>query len=115
MEFILEYWYIILAVAVLLAVTIIAAVRFFKQPSGEQIKKVKEWLLAAVLAAERELGGNGTGSLKLRMVYDMFVARFPWVAKFISFGTFSVWVDEALETVEEWLKNDNIAEYVAGK
>lgn len=115
MEFILEYWYIILAGIILLAVAAVAAVRFFKQPNSEQVKKVKEWLLAAVVAAEKELGGNGTGQLKLRSVYDLFLARFPWMAQVVSFDTFSKWVDEALDTVEEWLKNDNIAEYVAGK
>lgn len=115
MEFILEYWYIILAGIILLAVAAVAAVRFFEQPNSEQVKKVKEWLLAAVVAAEKELGGNGTGQLKLRSVYDLFLARFPWMAQIVSFDTFSKWVDEALDTVEEWLKNDNIAEYVAGK
>lgn len=115
MEFILEYWYIILAGIILLAVAAVAAVRFFKQPNSEQVKKVKEWLLAAVVAAEKELGGNGTGQLKLRSVYDLFLARFPWMAQIVSFDTFSKWVDEALDTVEEWLKNDNIAKYVAGK
>lgn len=113
MDFILEYWYIILAAVAGVAVGVVLTVHFFKMPSDKQIAKVKEWLLWAVLAAERELG-NGTGKLKLRSVYDLFVRSFPWVARVVSFETFAEWVDEALDTVEEWLKEDAVAEYVAG-
>lgn len=111
MEFIMEYWYIILAAVVIVAVGIVLAVRFFKKPSSEQVAKVKEWLLMAVLEAEKQFG-SGTGKLKLRSVYDLFVARFPWIAKIVSFETFAQWVDEALDTVEQWLTEDAIAEYV---
>lgn len=111
MEFVLEYWYIILAAVVMVAVGIVLAVRFFKKPSSEQVAKVKEWLLMAVLEAEKQFG-SGTGKLKLRSVYDLFVARFPWIAKIVSFETFAQWVDEALDTVEQWLTEDAIAEYV---
>lgn len=111
MEFVLEYWYIILAAVVMAAVGIVLAVRFFKQPSSKQVAKVKEWLLMAVLEAEKQFG-SGTGKLKLRSVYDLFVARFPWIAKIVSFETFAQWVDEALDTVEQWLTEDAIAEYV---
>ena len=114
MEFILEYWYVILAAIAVVTVGIVAAVHFFRQPSSKQIAKVKEWLLWAVLEAERELG-SGTGNLKLRMVYGAFVRMFPWVARVISFDTFSVWVDEALDRAEVWLKEDAVAEYVANK
>lgn len=114
MEFIMEYWYIILAALIMAVVAVTLAVRFFKQPSGEQIAKVKEWLVFAVIAAEREFG-SGTGKLKLRSVYDLFVSRFPWVAKVITFDTFADWVDKALEKAEEWLNEDGIAEYVANK
>ena len=56
-------------------------------PTNEQLKKVKEWLLWAVAEAEKELG-SGTGQLKLRYVYDMFIVKFPSLAKIISFETF---------------------------
>ena len=111
MEFIVEYWYIILAAVVMAVVGIVLAVRFFKQPSSKQVAKGKEWRLMAVLEAEKQFG-SGTGKLKLRSVYDFFVARFPWIAKIVSFETFAQWVDEALDTVEQWLTEDAIAEYV---
>jgi len=68
-------------------------------PSDKQLNKVREWLLYAVTKAEKELGG-GTGQIKLRYVYDMFVARFTWLARVISFEAFSMMVDEALERMK---------------
>lgn len=59
--------------------------------------------------AEKELG-SGTGQLKLRQVYDLFLQRFPAIAKRISFETFSYWVDRALIDMREML-NKNKAIY----
>lgn len=106
---IVDYGWLIFIAVVCLAVVTVAVVKFFKQPSGEQKKKIKEWLLFAVFEAERYLGG-GTGQLKLRMVYDWFVTKFPWAVNLITFETFSGWVDEALEKMAQMLEtNDNIA------
>ena len=108
----LEYWYVILGVAAVIAVLVLSAVKFFNMPTDAQIQKVKEVLLFWVLEAEKELGG-GTGQIKLRYVYDLFVMRFPTVAKVISFETFSKWVDEALEQAEEMLHgNEKLVEYI---
>lgn len=96
MDFIIENWYVIIAALVALAGAGIAAYAFFKLPRTEQLDKVREWLLWAVTNAEKELG-DGTGQIKLRQVYDLFVVRFPWLAKIVSFGVFSELVDEALE------------------
>ena len=111
-KFILENWYIILAcVAAGMAVGI-AVYHFMKQPRADQLKKVREWLLWAVIQAEKALG-SGTGQLKLRRVYDLFVARFPWLAKIIPFEMFSKMVDEALEEMRELLKNNEaVAAYI---
>ena len=104
-SFLLENWYLfIVAVAVAVMIGVVVG-RFLNLPRAEQIDKCKEWLLWAVTQAEAELGG-GTGQLKLRCVYDMFVERFPAVAKAISFDTFSLWVDEALEDMREMLKQN---------
>lgn len=114
MDLILEYWYIIVAAIAIVAALIVIMIKFTKKHSSEQVAKVKEWLLVAVLEAERQFG-SGTGKLKLRSVYDLFVARFPWIAKIVSFDTFASWVDEALDIVEDWLLEDKIAEYAANK
>ena len=72
-------------------------------------------MLWAVTEAEKSLGG-GTGKLKLRQVYDLFVVRFPWLAKVIPFGLFSEIVDDALEEMREMLKtNTEVKNYVEGE
>ena len=108
---IVEYWYVILAFVVIGAVAGIAIYHFFKLPTSEQLNKVREWLLWAVTAAEKELGG-GTGQLKLRHVYDLFVTRFPWLAKVISFNVFSGLVDDALVEMRKMLATNNAVQAI---
>lgn len=107
-----ENWYLALTAVVMVVMAVVLVSSFVKLPTKEQIAKIKEWLLYAVTEAEKELGG-GTGQLKLRQVYDLFVQRFPAVAAVVSFDTFSLWVDEALEQMRELLaKNEHAAAYV---
>lgn len=114
MEFIVDNWAVIVAALAILAVAIVAIVRFVGLPTSSQLEKVKEWLLWAVTEAEKELGG-GTGQLKLRQVYDLFVTRFPWMAKLISFELFSTMVDEALDEMRHLLDtNTAVAAFVTG-
>ena len=111
-KFLVENWYFIVTAIVMVVMAGVICWNFFKLPTKEQIAKIKEWLLYAVTEAEKELGG-GTGQLKLRQVYDLFVQRFPTVAAVISFDTFSGWVDEALEQMREMLEqNQNVRKYV---
>ena len=109
MEFIINNWYIILALAALLGVAVWYIYRYFHLPSEAQLAKVREWLLWAVTEAERELGG-GTGKLKLRQVYDLFVTRFPWLARIVPFDLFSSLVDDALEDMREMLNTNKAVE-----
>ena len=88
---------IIVAIVIIAALFIVLAI---KQP-----KKVKEWLLYAVIEAEKKLG-SGTGPVKLRSVYDMFITKFPKLSVFISFNTFSEWVDVALDYMEKLLTDN---------
>lgn len=114
MEFITNNWFMIVVTICVVIVGGIYIVKFANQPSSEQIKKVKEWLLYAVTLAEKELGG-GTGALKLRQVYDQFVVKFPWLAKIISFDKFSKLVDESLDEMNHLLTTNNkIQEFVEG-
>lgn len=115
MQFIINNWYIILAVLAILSASGIAVYRYFKLPSEEQIEKVRNWLLWAVTEAERELGG-GTGKLKLRQVYDLFVSRFPWLAPVISFQRFAELVDDALDEMRKLLKDNRAVQaHVSGE
>lgn len=110
-----ENWYIIAAAIAIIVVAAEYVINgFLKLPREGKIAKVKEWLLWAVTQAEKELGG-GTGQLKLRYVYDMFVTKFPGVAKYLSFETFSKLVDEALEKMNHLLENNiNVKGYIEG-
>ncbi|MFR1310757.1 MAG: hypothetical protein ACLSCO_19015 [Gallintestinimicrobium sp.] len=108
MKYIVENWFVIVGLIAVLATGGYAAYVFMKMPSDKQLNKVREWLLYAVTKAEKELGA-GTGKLKLRYVYDMFVARFEWLAKVITFDMFSMMVDEALDKMRTMLEQNEAA------
>lgn len=79
--------------------------------------KLQEWLIFAVTEAEKALGER-TGKLKLRWVYDRLAAipEFKLVLRFISFETFSHWVDLALIEMKEMLaSNKQVSTYVKGE
>jgi hypothetical protein len=88
---------------------------FVKKPTSAQLKCVKEWLLWAVTEAERQFG-SGTGQLKLRFVYNMFIERFDYLADIITFDMVSALVDEALEKMKSILETNKAVEtYVKGE
>lgn len=110
MEWIIDNWFVLIGVAALLIAAGWASVKFLGLPTKEQLKKIKEWMLYAVAEAEQQLG-SGTGELKLRYVYDMFINQFPIAAKFITFDAFKILVDEALDKLKELLQeNPAVAE-----
>lgn len=112
MEWLINNWYLLVAAVALIGGAGLAIKKFVMMPSESQLEKVKEWLLYAVTAAEKELG-SGTGQIKLRYVYDMFVAKFKWTSKILSFSTFSALVDEALDKMRDLLEdNDNLKAYI---
>jgi hypothetical protein len=111
MNWLIENWYLLVGGVALIVVAGFAVYRFVGLPTKEQVIKIKEWLKYAVTMAEKELGGK-TGQLKLRMVYDMFVSKFPSVAKLISFDTFASWVDDALEWMNKQLESNKAIETV---
>ena len=111
MEFVMNYWYVIVGIIAVLIVAGFAVYKFAGLPTKSQVAKIKEWLLFAVTKAEQELGEK-TGQLKLRTVYDLFVSRFPTTAKLVSFETFSVWVDEALVEMKKMLENNKQIETI---
>lgn len=79
------------------------------------LDSVRQWLIYATAQAEKELG-SGTGQLKLRQVYDAFVGRFPWVARFVSFARFGELVDDALEDLRKMLLNNHaVREIIVGE
>lgn len=86
--------------------------KFLNKPTDEQIKNIKSWLVLMCVKAEKELG-SGTGQLKLRLVYDWFINKFPTIANIIAFDTFSTWVDDALIEAKHLIEtNEFINNYV---
>ena len=114
MEMMIENWYVAVGFMALGAAVVLALWRFVQLPSAVQLENVQSWLLLAVSEAERKLGG-GTGELKLRLVYDKFLGKFPWLAKVVSFKRFEEMVKKALAEMEKMLaENKNAREYVEG-
>ena len=105
MELFLNTWYIWVAFAAVISCFVIAIWKHLQLPTEEQLDKVRQWLLWAVTEAEMELGG-GTGQLKLRSVYDLFVLRWPKLAKVVSFDLFSALVDDALDEMRTMLQQN---------
>lgn len=112
MEFIIQHWHVILVILVFIAGGITAVTKFVRMTNAQRIQQIKGWLLQAVILAEAEFG-SGTGRLKLSAVYDKFCARFPWIAKIISFELFSEYVDSVLAEMKELIvQNGAIAAVV---
>lgn len=105
MEFMIDNGLYLFGLVLCFIVLVLHIAQFFEKPSDEQLTCLKNWLLGAVIEAEKEFGSN-TGAIKLRSVYDKFVQRFPWLAKLISFKQFSDYVDEALEEMEQLLSEN---------
>lgn len=85
---------------------------FLKLSKERQKEIILEWLLLAVVKAEKELG-DGTGQLKLRFVYDLFIDKFRFISMLISFSQFSELVDQALDIMRDMLdSNKQIKDYV---
>ena len=109
MEWLMNNWYVLIAIVAGIVVIIAGIITFLKLPLATQKEHIKQWLLWAVSAAERSFG-SGTGQLKLREVYDKFITKFPFVSKLISFEAFSNLVDEALVEMRDMLdKNSSIS------
>lgn len=102
-----NFWFIF---SVLLIISIFGyrIYNFFKAPTEQQLAQIKAWLLSAVILAEKEFGA-GTGKLKLSIVYNEFISKFPWIAKIMTFESFSRYVDDALGEMKELLNDDNYA------
>lgn len=104
-------FYIAIAM-ILIGGAMLFIVNFCKAGQAQQMQMISEWLLLAVVQAEKELGGK-TGEIKLRYVYDKFLQRFSKVAMFITFEQFSGMVDIALDKMRIMLSNNNqLAKYI---
>lgn len=96
----------IIIVSIIAVCSLIINIKLWlEKPKTDKINCVKEWLKVAVTEVEKDLG-SGTGQLKLRKVYSLAIKEFPFIMDLISFETFSAWVDEALDWMNNQLLNN---------
>jgi len=111
----IDNWFIAFSMLAVLVVIIACIINWMKLPTDQKIEDVKEWLKWAVTESEKKLH-SGTGQLKLRMVYDMFIVKFPELQKYVSFDMFEVWVDDSLNWLNKQLEsNQAVKDYVYGE
>jgi DNA-binding protein YbaB len=71
----------------------------------EKQEIVKQWLIAAIVAAENAIKEQGAGQEKLQMVIDKFNDKAPMlckiILKFTNTKTLKDLIDEALNTVKD--------------
>ena len=94
-------WSIIIAMIAL----VIAAVLTVKKLRHLSELTANQCLLGWVVLAEKDLG-SGNGRLKLAKDYGWFVEKFPILTTFVTFETFSKWVDEALDEMKEIIEKE---------
>ena len=112
MDKIISNWSLIILALSALIIAFSYITKFIQKPTSQQILQLKEILLYWTALAEKELG-SGTGKLKLRYVYELFITKFESLSKIISFEQFSKIVDEVLEDMRKLLsENKKAQEYV---
>ena len=110
---IISLWYVWLTILAVGFVCGFYVYKFLRKPTSEQIENVKQWLVWACVEAEAKFH-EGTGVIKLRMVYVWFIEKFPVLSEIISFEIFSQWVDDALEETKHIIEtNKAINKYVS--
>lgn len=115
MAWLINNWTFLVVVGCVVCIAFYYAKKFTGLPSEEQLNKIREWLLYAVIIAERDYEG-GTGALKLRSVYDDFCKVFPSMVSLISFDMFSQMVDDALVEMKRLLASNNgLQKFVKGE
>lgn len=108
---------IIIAIGIIAIVGAAAYALYYFMNLGKekQIQVVREWLTYTVMIAEKELG-SGTGKVKLRFVYDLFLDKFKFLSMLITFEQFSRLVDDALVIMRDMIANNKQVEnYINNK
>ena len=113
LTFIATYWLELLIGCILLGALGTGIYKFSKLPIDKKYSRIRAWLLYIVTQAEKDWG-SGTGPIKLSQVYDMFVARYPFIKTFISLETFDKLVDNALDEMRELLEKKEVLIAVTG-
>ena len=115
LKFIIENWYMIIAALAVCAFGGSFVANFLQKSTEEKLQSVKEWAIYACAIAQAHLG-SGTGQLKMRQTYDMFIIRFPDLAKVISYETYKMTAELALTELKKMLAtNPNVKDLIIDK
>lgn len=114
MSWLSNNWITVLGLIIIAVAGIYEGYEFNKKDKEQKIAAICEWLKYGVTVTEKALG-SGTGQLKLRMLYSMATAQFPFITKLMTFEQFSDNVDDALEWMRKQLdENPNIKAAIIG-
>ena len=97
---------IILVIAIV-ALIGIAVCRFIKVTPEKRKALINQVLYALTIEAER-LYGSKTGQVKKMQVIAWFYERYKWLGQFLPEETLGVWIDEAVDKMNEWLKSNPV-------
>ena len=105
-DFMLNYWQLIIFLILLIITFIVLIVKDRKDLVFKMIKVL-------VTEAEKEFG-TGTGSLKLASVIDTLYPKLPpLIRTFVPHKTLIKWIEALLITAkDEWLKNVALKTYI---
>ncbi len=88
--------------------------KFTNLSENDKIRLIQNWLLGAVILAEKELG-SGTGAAKLALVFQKFTEKFPAIAMLMTEEQFNSYVNEALNKMRKMMENNEaINNYLIG-
>lgn len=100
MEFLKAYLPIILIAVIVFSLAAIYVTDTMKKPKEEQLKELEKYLRYLVWKAEKYFGSK-TGQLKLAMVYNLAVQKFPWIAEVMTYEEFD---EKYVQGALKWLK-----------
>lgn len=110
MQFLIDYWPMIIVAIAMIIMAIAVVIDFIKKSPKEKLDSIKQWAIYACALAEAHLG-SGTGQMKMRETYDMFLQRFPSLASLITFQKYKQIAESALIEFKQMLSsNPNIQE-----
>ncbi len=100
MEFLKAYLPMILIAVIVFSLAAIYVADTAKKPKEEQLKELEKYLRYLVWKAEKYFGSK-TGQLKLAMVYNLAVQKFPWIAEIMTYEEFD---EKYVKGALAWLK-----------
>lgn len=91
---------LIIALILVIALALFAVYWYKNHATAKQKKQINAWLLGAVAQAQHDLQ-DGTGPLKLSVVYGVFVKLFPKLAAKVPVAMFELMVNETLRLLDK--------------